>query len=54
MEQQCYLNEKKDAAHHSDDESKEFDVDFIISRMKKVGYINSEGYTVLPNYYDEE
>jgi hypothetical protein len=44
---------KKETAHHSADEPPAFDVDFVISRMKKVGYIDSEGYTVLPKYYDD-
>lgn len=54
MEDRCYAKAKKEAAHRSAGEPKEFDADFVISRMKKVGYINSEGYTVLPKYYDDE
>jgi len=44
---------KKDAHDHSADEPQEFDIDFIISKMKEVGYRSSEGYIVLPKYYDD-
>lgn len=30
-----------------------FDMDFVISKMKEAGCRNSEGYTVLPKYYDD-
>jgi len=30
-----------------------FDMDFVISKMKEVGYRNSEGLLILPKYYDE-
>jgi len=33
---------------------KEFDMKAVISRMPKVGYFDSEGYTVLPKDYDDE
>jgi hypothetical protein len=33
---------------------KEFDMKDVISRMPKVGYFDSEGYTVLPKDYDDD
>jgi len=33
---------------------KEFDMKAVISRMPKVGYFDSEGYTVLPKDYDDD
>jgi len=45
--------DKKKTVHLSADEPREFDIDFIISRMKEVGHRNSEGLLILPRYYDE-
>ena len=33
---------------------KKFDIDLIISHMPEVGHFDSEGYTVLPEYYDDD
>jgi len=35
------------------EEPPEFNVDYAIERMKKVGYRDEEGYTVLPKNYDD-
>jgi len=44
-----------EAPRHNAKYPKDFDIDSVISRLPKVGYINSEGYTVLPSsYYHEE
>ena len=34
--------------------SEELDVDVAIRHMKKVGHRDSDGYLVLPKYYDDE
>ena len=33
--------------------SDDFDIDKVIARMKEVGHRDSDGYLVLPKYYDE-
>ena len=53
MEEPICVKDKKEAVRHSTDEPREFDIDFIISKMKEVGYRNSEGILILPKYYDE-
>ena len=46
---------KTEKVHHSIDEPKKFDIKAAIARMPEIGYINAEGYTVLPgSYYHEE
>ena len=54
MEEPVCAKDKKETVRHSADEHRDFDVDFIISRMKEVGHRDSEGYLVLPKYYDDE
>jgi len=39
---------------HRSVKDKKFDIDLIISRMPEVGHFDSEGYTVLPDYYDDD
>jgi len=55
MVQNVCVKTKKEIVHSHCPaaESEEFDMDLAIACMKEVGYINSEGYTVLPKYYDE-
>ena len=55
MVQHVCTKVKKETVHDSCivAESEEFDIDRAIESMKKVGYRNSEGYLVLPKYYDE-
>jgi len=33
-------------------EEDDLSIEFMLSKMKKVGYIDAEGYTVLPDYYN--
>jgi len=54
MTEHMCVNTKKEAVHRLVDEPREFNVDFVISRMKKVGHRDSDGYLVLPKYYDDE
>jgi hypothetical protein len=48
--------EKKTVHRVSAKEKSKRDIDmkYVISRMPKVGYIDSEGYTVLPKEYDDD
>ena len=41
-------------SHRSVDEIEKFDKDFVLSKMKKVGYRNSHGVLVLPEDYDDD
>ena len=54
MVEHVRVGAKKDAVQDRSctEDSKELDVDLVLRHMKKVGYIDSEGYTVLPKYYD--
>ena len=55
MAQNGSVRTNSNVPNHSADESKKYDMDRIISCMPKVGYINSEGHTVLPrSEYCEE
>ena len=55
MEQHvCVKAQKETVCDHSFAAgSEELDVDVAIRHMKKVGYFDSDGYTVLPKDYDD-
>ena len=40
--------------HHLPDGSEEFDIDAAIAHMREVGYRNSKGHLVLPDYYNDD
>ena len=40
--------------HHLSEGSEKFDIKKAIAHMKEVGYRDSDGYLVLPDYYDDD
>jgi len=55
VQQVCVKTEKEAVRDHSFAAgSEELDVDVAIRHMKKVGHRDSDGYLVLPKYYDDE
>jgi len=55
MVQSVCVKTKKETVHdaYTAAGTDELDIDMVIRSMKKVGYIDSEGYTVLPKDYDD-